>query len=64
LLLGRKGSLEVPNRELNLVASVRECCIVGRKAPFAQTHGQDRGSRQLCVWLAQWREAEGAIRSA
>jgi hypothetical protein len=37
LLVGRKGGLEVPNEELNLVASVRERNIVEREAPFADT---------------------------
>jgi hypothetical protein len=64
LLLGRKGSLEVPDGELDLVASVRKCSIVGRKAPFAQSHRQDCSSRQGCVWLTQRREAERTVRGA
>ena len=64
LLLGRKGGLEIPNGELDLVAPVGECSIVGREAPFAQTHGQDCSPRRLCVWLAQRREPERAVRSA
>ena len=34
MLLGRKGSPDVPNGELNHVAFVRECRIVEREAPF------------------------------
>ena len=64
LLLGRKGGLKVPNGKLDLVAPVGECSIVGREAPFAQTHGQDCSPRRLYVWLAQRREPERAVRSA
>ena len=49
LLLGNKGSPEVPNGELNLVVSVGECIITEREVPFAETHGENRKSRRLCL---------------
>ena len=64
LLRWRKGHLEVPRGEFDIVASVRECSFVGRETPFTQTHGQDCSLPCLCAWFAQPREAERAVRRA